>query len=149
MSASATEGVDADPVASEICEDASLENTAGVLKRSRVPASCMKAFDSLYWCYSPVHQARQYYMTGELDDCRGRMRRFRMCIMSRFRHQEAAEKIYEEYEEGEKMEKAQHEPVWEIRQSFLEKVYEEDQREEAEIDANHNKKSDTNNQWWL
>jgi hypothetical protein len=57
----------------------------------RVPVSCTKAFDSLYYCYSPFHQAKVYYQSGELDHCRGRLRNFQMCAMSRVRQQDISE----------------------------------------------------------
>jgi hypothetical protein len=57
----------------------------------RVPTSCVKSFDSLYYCYSPFHQAKIYYQSGELDSCRGRLKRFQMCAMSRFRAQSESE----------------------------------------------------------
>nr|DAD48683.1 TPA_asm: hypothetical protein HUJ06_018620 [Nelumbo nucifera] len=31
--------------------------------------SCTTCFDSLWFCYSPVHQMQQYYRLGVLDNC--------------------------------------------------------------------------------
>ncbi|XP_062083663.1 uncharacterized protein LOC133790137 [Humulus lupulus] len=31
--------------------------------------SCSACFDSLWFCYSPVHQMQQYYRLGSLDNC--------------------------------------------------------------------------------
>lgn len=58
---------------------------------ARVPMSCSKAFDALYYCYSPFYQGKVYYQTGELDDCRGRLKRFHMCAMSRLRPEAESE----------------------------------------------------------
>jgi hypothetical protein len=31
--------------------------------------SCTKYFDALWFCYSPVHQLKRYYVNGDVDDC--------------------------------------------------------------------------------
>ncbi|XP_057482916.1 uncharacterized protein LOC130769703 [Actinidia eriantha] len=36
---------------------------------SRRRLSCTTCFDSLWFCYSPVHQMQQYYRLGVLDNC--------------------------------------------------------------------------------
>lgn len=58
---------------------------------SRVPHSCAEMFDSMYFCFSPVHQSTFYYRNGEWDNCRGRIERFRLCAMSRLRSSEDSE----------------------------------------------------------
>ncbi|KAL3148543.1 hypothetical protein ABBQ38_013980 [Trebouxia sp. C0009 RCD-2024] len=35
----------------------------------RKEASCIPYFDALWFCYSPVHQFKQYYRVGNVDDC--------------------------------------------------------------------------------
>lgn len=118
--------------------------------RERVPASCMKAFDSVYYCYSPFHQARQYYVEGQLDDCRGRVRRFRMCMMSRFRRQEVSELLYEQEEIAErKRTGADGDPVWLLRPEYVAAVQEADradrkQREEGNAEADKELEK-----WWM
>jgi Protein of unknown function (DUF3128) len=72
-------------VSTVIEADSTAATSGSKLHARRVPVSCSKAFDSLYFCYSPFHQGKIYYQSGELDDCRGRLKRFRMCAMSRFR----------------------------------------------------------------
>ncbi|DBA92697.1 hypothetical protein WJX77_009282 [Trebouxia sp. C0004] len=32
-------------------------------------ASCIPHFDALWFCYSPVHQFKQFYRVGNVDDC--------------------------------------------------------------------------------
>lgn len=115
--------------------------------KQRVPQSCMKAFDSIYFCYSPVHQFRQYYITGELDDCRARLKRFRMCVMSRFRPQQDSEIIYQAEEEKEiKAAGMEHvKPVWEFREEYLESVADAE-REEKDKDIADQKDGEA---WWL
>ncbi|KAI0567082.1 hypothetical protein FGB62_4g259 [Gracilaria domingensis] len=116
-------------------------------EKQRVPVSCTKAFDSVYFCYSPFHQARQMYILGELDDCRGRLKKFRMCVMSRFRPQSESEVIYEQEEQDEKNRKGLEniKPVWEFREEYLENVA------RAERDERQQQEGQTEDQsaWWL
>ncbi|KAJ0021765.1 hypothetical protein Pint_31986 [Pistacia integerrima] len=35
----------------------------------RPRSSCIKCFDALWFCYSPVHQMQQYYRLGTFDNC--------------------------------------------------------------------------------
>lgn len=113
---------------------------------ARVPTSCTKAFDSLYYCYSPFYQGKVYYQTGELDDCRGRLRRFRMCVMSRFRSEEDSEKLYEEVADKEAKHVAP--PVWQLRKEYVDRIrsVEEAERkaiQESGVDV------DDGTAWWL
>lgn len=113
---------------------------------ARVPTSCTKAFDSLYYCYSPFYQGKVYYQTGELDDCRGRLKRFRMCVMSRFRSVEESEKLYEEVAHEET--KDVPPLVWELREEYVEVLK---STEEAERNAmkNGGGEPDSSTAWWL
>jgi hypothetical protein len=150
---------------------------------ARVPLSCSKAFDSLYYCYSPVHQGKVYYQTGQLDDCRGRLRRFRMCAMSRFRPENVSEvcarrmpcalspepprrtrrpqltrcwpplasfkqKFYAELANEEAKDAAP--PVWELRDSYVERIrsVEEAERREAQAGGDASP-SQPEAGWWL
>lgn len=117
--------------------------------KERVPVSCTKAFDSVYYCYSPVHQAREYYITGELDDCRGRLKRFRMCIMSRFRPQAVSEALYEEEETKERGGKEQTNPVWELKEEYVANVQKAEQQERREVDLQREKEAEGEVKWWL
>lgn len=123
--------------------------TANAQEKQRVPENCTKAFDSVYFCYSPFHQGREYYITGHLDDCRGRLKRFRMCMMSRFRPESESARIYAEEEEKEKkasgMDKVK--PVWELREEYLENVRRA--TEEEDRDAEKNRDSAGTEKWWL
>lgn len=114
-------------------------------EQHRVPLNCTKAFDSVYYCYSPFHQAREYYVRGELDDCRGRLKKFRMCMLSRFRAQQDSELIYEEEERREQAERPK--PVWEMREEFLERVARADREEREKARAGKN--TEENEAWWL
>lgn len=113
-------------------------------KKQRVPLNCTKAFDSVYYCYSPVHQSKQYYMFGQLDDCRGRLKRFRMCAMSRFRSKDESELLYEEEEKRESA--GRPPPIWELRAEFLENVAKAEQEEQEQIERGEVEKDEA---WWL
>ena len=110
----------------------------------RVPASCMHTLDALWYCYSPVHQAREYYMNGEFDDCRGRLKRFGMCVMSRFRDGQISEAYFEA---EEKKTKVVRPPVWELREEYVQR-----QREQLEqqmrLAREQGGKIDSDG-WWL
>lgn len=112
--------------------------------KSRVPQSCAKVFDSLYFCYSPVYQGRQYYMFGNFDNCRGRLRRFRLCLLSRVKSSEDAELMFKEEEHREKEAGIQKdtEPIWEMREEFLNNVARAEEQDTS--DTGHEKDS-----WWL
>lgn len=120
-------------------------------KKERVPVNCMKAFDSVYYCYSPVHQAREYYVTGEFDDCRGRLRRFRLCVLSRFRPQSVSERLYEEDDSNEKKKKGLSgiEPVWELKEEYLENVRKAEQEDRRDAELQREKESEGEVKWWL
>lgn len=110
----------------------------------RVPTSCMRTLDALWFCYSPVYQARKYYMNGEFDNCRGRLKLFRMCIMSRFQEREKSERLYEEEEKKTKVVRA---AVWEFREEYIKRQQEEEsKRQQAAKDHVDYKESDG---WWL
>lgn len=117
-------------------------------KKQRVPTSCTKTFDSLYYCYSPFHQAREYYVTGELDDCRARLRRFRMCVMSRFRSQSESEVLYEAEEEADKAKKPAAPPVWTSREEYVRRMQDVEEKEAREMTESQKRDKETEN-WWL
>lgn len=119
------------------------------LPKERVPTGCTKAFDSLYFCYSPFHQGREYYITGQLDDCRGRLKRFRMCLMSRFRPQEVSETIYEEEEKKDSSGKSKAPPVWEFSDEYLANVRKAEQQERKETKMQREEEADGEAKWWL
>ena len=119
--------------------------TGDQIRRRRVPVSCMKAFDSLYFCYSPFHQGRQYYITGEFDNCRGRLKRFRMCVMSRFRSHSESEKLYEEVEMKEKI---SHPPVWDFRPEFIAKTEEHERKLAENLQEENIQPEKGFEEWW-
>lgn len=91
------------------------------------PPSCTKAFDSLYFCYSPLHQGRHYYRHGELDDCRARMRRFQLCLLSRLKPRGESERLYREEDARVRAAAAASSsppapPVWHPRQEYIDSV---------------------------
>ncbi|XP_073158269.1 uncharacterized protein [Henckelia pumila] len=45
----------------------SLRKEESAVRRPQL--SCVKCFDALWFCYSPVHQMQQYYRLGALDNC--------------------------------------------------------------------------------
>lgn len=112
---------------------------------SKVPPSCTKAFDSLYYCYSPFFQGRQYYMNGELDNCRGRLRRFRLCLMSRLKPQSEAEELFVREEQRiirqKNLDNVQ--PIWQMREEYLDNVA----RAQQHSEGNQSEKESTS--WWL
>lgn len=116
--------------------------------KDRVPVSCMKAFDSMYYCYSPVYQGREYYRTGALDDCGGRVRRFRMCVMSRVRSQDASERIYEEEEQRERGSEPKAEPVWRLRPEYVARVNELERAERQRRQEENVAADEELQNWW-
>lgn len=113
---------------------------------SGVPKSCAKAFDSVYYCYSPFHQARNYYIEGQLDDCRGRLRRFRLCLLARLKPQSEAERMYQEEEQRERESKNLDgvKPVWDLRPEFADSV-----RRAEEQELRDGKEQEEKSSWWL
>lgn len=107
------------------------ENESG--PSGRVPLSCAQHFDRVYYCYSPIHQGRFYYRNGELDNCRGKMRSFRMCVMSRLRSQAVSEQVYAAEEAAASSKRAP--PVWEIRPEYLERIPKSDAENEGTEDT--------------
>eukprot|EP00171_Calliarthron_tuberculosum_P013772 IDg13772t1 len=116
--------------------------------RDRVPLSCTKAFDSMYYCYSPVYQGRQYYMTGALDDCRGRVRRFRMCVLSRVRNQDTSERIYEEEEQRDRGTEKKAEPVWRLRPEYVARIAELERTERQQRQEKNAAADEDLQNWW-
>lgn len=114
--------------------------------KSKVPHNCTKAFDSLYFCYSPFHQARQYYRNGELDNCRGRLKRFRLCLMSRLMSHNDSERVFaqEEQRDRQSMGMEDVKPIWEFREEYLENLARAEQQEDKELQTPHEKE-----RWWI
>lgn len=129
--------------AEELSRDDKVKSTA---TKSKVPHSCTKAFDSLYFCYSPFHQARQYYKNGELDDCRGRLRRFWLCLMSRLTNHAESERLFAQEEQRERqardMDNVEH--VWKFREEYLENLARAEEQDDNEPQMPHEKE-----RWWL
>lgn len=121
------------------------ESTAEPLEKvpSKVPQSCSKVFDSLYFCYSPFYQARKYYMYGEFDNCRGRLRRFRLCLLSRIKNEKDSEMLFEEEERRAKeaCNLKDAKPVWEMREEYLDNV--------ARAEQDSPEPSKEKESWWL
>jgi Protein of unknown function (DUF3128) len=117
-------------------------------KSGHVPVSCTKAFDALYYCYSPVYQGKVYYQTGELDDCRGRLRRFRMCVMSRFRPEEESAKLYDAVAQEEAKDSSP--PVWELREEYVRRVQSMEEADRRSVrEGGGEAPSDSKDGWWL
>lgn len=131
--------------ASNLDSNVKSDGKRNVPKKSKIPQTCTKAFDSLYYCYSPFHQARQYYINGELDDCRGRLRRFRLCLMSRLKPEAESELLFEEEEQREKKAKNLDnvQPVWELREEYLDNVAHAEEQEQDDLRTPREKS------WWL
>lgn len=45
--------------------------------------SCVKHFDQLWFCYSPVFQMQQLYRYGEMDNCQGHWKQLWQCLQKR------------------------------------------------------------------
>lgn len=65
--------------------------------------SCVKHFDALWFCYSPVFQLQQLYRYGEVDDCTRHWRDFYDCLKKRTKF---ADQV---------VEKPKAEPLWQLR----------------------------------
>jgi len=50
--------------------------------------SCVKHFDALWFCYSPVHQMREVYRYGNVDDCTGHWGQLYRCLKLRTKFRE-------------------------------------------------------------
>lgn len=47
--------------------------------------SCTKYFDALWFCYSPVHQLKRYYVHGDVDDCTSHWVTLMACLKQKTR----------------------------------------------------------------
>lgn len=56
--------------------------------RNTMKLSCVKYFDALWFCYSPVHQLKRYYVHGDIDDCIGHWGRLMACMKQKTRFQD-------------------------------------------------------------
>lgn len=93
-----------------------------------------------------MFQARQYYMNGQLDSCRGRLRRFRLCLLSRLKPSSQAEQLFVEDEQRANAEASLEnvQPVWEVRDDYLANVKQAEEEEKDELVSPKEKTS-----WWL
>ncbi|KAL6566908.1 hypothetical protein OROMI_015312 [Orobanche minor] len=57
--------------------------------------SCSKYFDALWFCYSPVHQLKQYYQIGALDNCSGKWSALYDCLTLKTKRASEVEEILE------------------------------------------------------
>lgn len=57
--------------------------------------SCTKYFDQLWFCYSPVHQLKRYYVHGDVDDCVAHWGTLMACLKqkTRFRLEDVDEAL--------------------------------------------------------
>ncbi len=53
--------------------------------------SCTKHFDALWFCYSPVHQLKRYYVDGDVDDCVSHWSTLVSCLKQKTRFRVADE----------------------------------------------------------
>jgi hypothetical protein len=65
------------------------EDHAGVPGAGAV--SCTKYFDALWFCYSPVHQLKRYYVHGDVDDCVSHWSTLVACLKQKTRFRVAEE----------------------------------------------------------
>lgn len=72
-----------------------------------------------------------------------------MCIMSRFRSQQSSEQIYELEETREEMRRPKADPVWELREEYLERVRQAELEDMRKQEANREKDTEGNVKWWL
>ncbi|GAB5036892.1 Hypothetical protein NocV09_05300050 [Nannochloropsis oceanica] len=47
------------------------------------PTSCTYIFDSLWFCLSPVYQAKEYYISGDFDSCEEKASALYMCLSNK------------------------------------------------------------------
>ena len=89
-----------------------------------------------------------YYRTGDLDDCRSHVRRFRMCVMSRLRSQDESELIFQEEERKEKEKNPKAEPVWEFRPEYVVSIAEHNRLEREKRKAENAEADRQLEEWW-
>ncbi|TFJ82346.1 hypothetical protein NSK_006319 [Nannochloropsis salina CCMP1776] len=49
------------------------------------PTSCTYIFDSLWFCLSPVYQAKEYYISGDFDACEDKASALYMCLANKIK----------------------------------------------------------------
>jgi len=59
------------------------------------PTSCTYIFDSLWFCLSPVYQAKEYYISGDFDACEDKASALYMCLANK-----VGSKSLQEWENG-------------------------------------------------
>lgn len=60
--------------------------------------SCVKYIDSLWFCYSPFHQVREYYREGTFDNCRRKWSELFDCFHLKTLSEAKAQAILEQRE---------------------------------------------------
>eukprot|EP00889_Picochlorum_renovo_P000136 jgi/Picre1/27166/NNA_000135.t1 len=60
--------------------------------------SCVKYFDALWFCYSPVHQLKRYYVYGDVDDCLGHWSKLMACLRQKTRFRDEDDAIHRDGE---------------------------------------------------
>eukprot|EP00270_Netrium_digitus_P022029 TRINITY_DN970_c0_g1_i2.p1 TRINITY_DN970_c0_g1~~TRINITY_DN970_c0_g1_i2.p1 ORF type:complete len:105 (-),score=18.47 TRINITY_DN970_c0_g1_i2:86-400(-) len=73
--------------------------------------SCVKYVDALWFCYSPVHQVKEYYREGEFDSCLGKLSDLWTCLLLRT---SAAPRIRESMER-KRVEECASIGMWQLR----------------------------------
>lgn len=72
-----------------------------------------------------------------------------MCVMSRFRSPQRSEEIYELEEKKEDMKKPRADPVWEMREEYLERVRKVEMEEMRDRERKKEKEAEGDVEWWL
>lgn len=99
-------GADRRPPSERLAAMASADEEASSVPRRRL--SCTTCFNSLWFCYSPVHQMQQYYRLGVLDNCSGKWSALVDCLALKTKRASDVQEILETRE------KAKHH-IWTIR----------------------------------
>ena len=100
----------------ETTADDGLRLTDTAASSVKVPESCWPALDALWYCYTPVHQVRHYYMSGQVDACTEQAHRFWVCLRSRLVSADEAVALYRKEAQRERAREGQHAPpVWKER----------------------------------
>ncbi|GMH07312.1 hypothetical protein Nepgr_009152 [Nepenthes gracilis] len=62
--------------------------------------SCLPCFDALLFCYTPVHQMKQYYRLGVLDNCSEKWNDLFDCLNLKTKQSSVAQEILETREKA-------------------------------------------------
>jgi hypothetical protein len=77
--------VDGDSLPQEAPSTSAANDASASLSPATTRQSCVPFFDALWFCYSPAHQLRQYYVYGTVDDCTGHWGALWDCLKQRTR----------------------------------------------------------------